>query len=135
MWERAQQLVKVSGPIPSGRLRNKHAALLNGIFYCDSCRARMVYSYAMKDGRRYPYYVCLNAQRKGWATCPGKSLPVVQTEASVLNQIRQAGFSTAAEWEKMDLRQQMEALKRWVSRIGFDGVTRKIRIELRAEKP
>jgi hypothetical protein len=37
----------------------------------------MVYSYSEKNGRKYPYYVCLNAQRKGWAVCPGKSLPVM----------------------------------------------------------
>ena len=42
----------------------------------------MAYSYAGKDDRKYPYYVCLNAQRKGWAVCPGKSLPARGIEDS-----------------------------------------------------
>lgn len=62
----------------------------------------MVYSYSGKGGRQYPYYVCLNAQRKGWAACPVKSLSARAIEESVLEQIRQAqrGLSDPAEWER-----------------------------------
>ena len=73
-----------------GRARNQHLALLNGLLYCDSCATRMVYSYAKKKDRKYPYYVCLNAQRKGWAVCPVKSLPARRLEESVLERIREA---------------------------------------------
>jgi hypothetical protein len=40
---------------------------------CDCCALRMTYSYSKKKDRQYPYYVCLNAQRKGWsgAGCAG----------------------------------------------------------------
>src|SRR4051794_27381315 len=65
VWERAQELINRRDGVPSGRLRNKHLALLNGLLYCQCCAARMVYSYAVKNDRKYPYYVCLNAQRKG----------------------------------------------------------------------
>ena len=73
-----------------GRLRNKHLALLNGLLYCECCAARMVYSYAAKGGRKYPYYVCRNAQVKGWDACPSKSLPAQAIEESVPGRIRQA---------------------------------------------
>ncbi len=32
------------------------------LLYCESCATRMVYSYAGKNDRKYPYYLCLNAQ-------------------------------------------------------------------------
>jgi len=66
-WERVQNLITPREVFARGRLRNKHLALLSGLLYCESCSTRMVYSYSGKNDRRYPYYVCLNAQRKGWA--------------------------------------------------------------------
>jgi site-specific DNA recombinase len=82
-WERVQALMAQGPAITRGRARNKHLALLNGLLFCESCAARMVYTYAMKNGRKYPYYLCLNAQRKGWAECPAKSLPAHAIEESV----------------------------------------------------
>jgi hypothetical protein len=90
----------------------------------------MVYSYSGKNDRKYPYYVCLNAHRKGWAACPGKSLPARAIEESVLKQVldaRPAQFG-AAEWEHMDRRQQVEAMQTFVERVGYDGAARQISI-------
>jgi len=92
-WERVQNLITHRGALAHGRSRNKHLALLSGLLYCDSCGTRMVYSYAGKKDRRYPYYVCLNAQRKGWAVCAGKSLSAGAIEESVLGRIREAAWN------------------------------------------
>ena len=83
-WERVQELIAQRTAFAGGRARNKHLALLSGLLYCECCAARMVYSYRGKGDRKYPYYVCLNAQRKGWAVCPAKSLPARAIEESVL---------------------------------------------------
>ena len=69
-WERVQTLMAQAPAITRGRARNKHLALLNGLLFCESCATRMVYTYARKNGHKYPYYLCLNAQRKG-----GKNVP------------------------------------------------------------
>jgi hypothetical protein len=61
-WERVQNLITPREAFARGRLRNKHLALLSGLLYCESCAIPMVYSYSGKNDRRYPYYVCLNAQ-------------------------------------------------------------------------
>jgi site-specific DNA recombinase len=37
---------------------------------------------------RYRYYLCTGAQRRGWASCPGKSVPAEQIERLVVAQIR-----------------------------------------------
>jgi site-specific DNA recombinase len=102
-WERVQSLIPHPAAFPRGS-RNKHLALLGGLLYCESCATRMVYSHAKKNDRKYPYYVCLNAQRTGWAVCPSKSLPARAIEESVLKRLREAqpALFGAAEWEQMD---------------------------------
>jgi hypothetical protein len=90
----------------------------------------MVYSYSGKNDRKYPYYVCLNAQRKGWAACPGKSLSARAIEESVLKRLRDAQPARfgASEWEQLDRRQQVEAMQTFVERVGYDGAARQISI-------
>ena len=130
MWERVQNLITHRAAMAHGKSRNKHLALLSGLLYCESCGTRMVYSYAGKNDRKYPYYVCLNAQRKGWAVCPGKSLPAGAIEESVLGRIREAQpeIFGPSEWEQMDRTRQVEAIQAIVERIGYDGTARQISI-------
>src|SRR5229473_1766673 len=111
-WERVQSLITHPAAFAPGS-RNKHLALLGGLLYCESCAARMVYSHSRKNDRKYPYYVCLNAQRKGWAACPGKSLPARAIEESVLKRLREAQPARfgASEWEQMDRNRQVEAMQ------------------------
>ena len=94
----------------------------------------MVYSYARKKDRTYPYYVCLNAQRKGWAACPSKSLPARAIEESVLKRVRDAqpALFGVAEWEQMDRTRQVQVMGDLVERVGYDGAARQISIRFRA---
>jgi site-specific DNA recombinase len=120
-WERVQNLITHPEAFARGKSRNKHLALLSGLLYCESCAARMVYTYSGKGDRKYPYYVCLNAQRKGWAACPAKSLPARRIEESVLGQIREAqrGMIDPAgweRWEQMDRIAQAAAIRQIVER-------------------
>jgi site-specific DNA recombinase len=130
VWERVQDLPVRRKDSPSGRLRNKHQALLNGLLHCECCAARMVYSYSMKNDRKYPYYVCRNAQRKGWAVCPSKSLPARVIEESVLQRVRESRGEiwSGTEWGAMDRRRQIEAIQSIVERIGYDGIACEISI-------
>jgi site-specific DNA recombinase len=132
-WERVQNRIAHPAAWARGRSRNKHLALLGGLLYCDSCTTPMVYSYSGKKGRQYPYYVCRNAQRKGWAMCPGKSLPARGIEESVLGRIREAqpGILDPSEWGQMDRTRQVEAIQTIVERIGYDGTARQISIRFR----
>jgi site-specific DNA recombinase len=133
VWERAQGLIAQRAPVACGGFRNKHLALLSGLLHCESCAAPMVYSYSGKNGRRYPYYVCRNAQRKGWAVCPAKSLPARAIEESIGGQIREAqcGMLDATEWEHMHRGQQIEIIRAIVERIGYDGTAGQVSIGFR----
>jgi hypothetical protein len=90
--------------------------------------------YSGKNDRRHPYYVCLNAQRKGWAVCPAKSLPARAIEESVLRRLGEAqrGIFDPCEWEQVDRTRQVEAIQSIVERIGYDGVARQISIRFHA---
>jgi site-specific DNA recombinase len=129
-WERVQTLITQRGSFARGRLRNKHKALLSGLLYCECCEARMVYAYSVKNGRKYPYYLCRNAQQKGWAVCPSKSLPAQAIEDSVLRQIRnmQDDMAGSTEWDQMNRSVQLETIQARVERVGYDGTSRQISI-------
>ena len=129
-WEGVQSRIGRRASFARGRLRNKHHALLSGLLYCECCEAPMVYAYAMKGGRKYPYYLCRNAQQKGWAACPSKSLSAQAMEESVVERIRktQGGIGDAVEWEQMDRTIQVETIQALVERVGYDGTSRQISI-------
>ncbi len=42
----------------------------------------MTPSHTTRRGRRYRYYLCSSAQKKGWATCPSKSIPARRSRRS-----------------------------------------------------
>jgi site-specific DNA recombinase len=133
VWERVQEQLATDNVLPRGRMRNKHQALLSGLLHCECCAAPMVYSYAVKKDRKYPYYVCHRAQREGWACCPSKSLPARAIEESVLRQIRErrCGIAESPEWEQMDRTDQVAAVQGIVERVGYDGRARRISIRFR----
>ena len=130
-WERVQDLIAQRPAVVRGNLRNKHLALLSGLLHCECCAAPMLYAYAAKNGRRYPYYVCRNAQKNGWAVCPSKSLPAQAIEESVVQRIResQGGIADAAEWAQMDRALQVDTIQAMVERVGYDGQVRQISIQ------
>jgi site-specific DNA recombinase len=133
VWERVQQGITRDKAFPQGLLRNKHSALLNGLLHCECCVAPMVYSYSATNGRKYPYYICRQAQQRGWASCPSKSLPAQAIEESVLRQVRDAevGIADVTGWDKMDRTGQIAALQSVVARIGYDGTAQRISIRFR----
>jgi hypothetical protein len=70
----------------------------------------MIHTYSVKSGpgaKRYRYYVCLAAQKRGWDSCPSKSVPAGEIEAFVVGQIRSAGRDPAVlEGTLRQIRQQ-----------------------------
>jgi site-specific DNA recombinase len=66
------------------KTNSKCAGLLSQIIRCKACNAGMFHSYSVKNKVvRYRYYVCLNAQRKGYAVCPTRSVNAKEIEETV----------------------------------------------------
>lgn len=48
----------------------------------------MTPSHSSRGGKRYRYYVCSGAQKRGWSTCPAPSIPAAEIERFVVDEIR-----------------------------------------------
>jgi site-specific DNA recombinase len=91
VFTRVQTMLQQHGHPGIQRARNKHGALLKGKLRCAACQCAMALSYTDRGPRRYRYYVCVEAQKRGWETCPSPSLPAGEIERLVVDQIRGIG--------------------------------------------
>src|SRR6516165_2446390 len=70
-------------------VRVRSAAMLQGLLRCLPCNCRMSPTWVVGSaGTRYRYYVCSQAQRRGWQRCPSKSLSAAVIEKLVVAQVR-----------------------------------------------
>lgn len=91
LWQQVQRLLQRNGRTGGAEVRNKYGALLRGLLHCGACNCSMTHTYSSKGSRRYRYYTCSNAQKRGRATCPSKSVPAGEIERFVVDQIRAVG--------------------------------------------
>ena len=85
-----------------------------------------------RGNRRYRYYTCSGAQRKGWHTCPSKSLPATVIERYVLEQIASRMPGSRVEVQPQTTADQRQRLRDCVARIDYDGTTGEMAITLNA---
>lgn len=91
-FERVQQLLRAKSPYAHARLRNQFHALLMGILRCAHCRHAMTPAHSCrKPGKRYRYYTCTNAQKRGHDACPSPSVPGAPIEELVISKLRRLG--------------------------------------------
>ena len=90
-WQQVQDVLQRNHRTGGREVRNKYGALLKGLLYCVPCGTGMMHTYTQKKAKRYRYYVCLNAQQRGWASCPTKSLTAHEIETAVVEHIRSLG--------------------------------------------
>jgi site-specific DNA recombinase len=90
-FQRVQALLLRNGRTGGAPVRNQFGAVLKGLLRCVPCGCAMTPSHTTKGDRRYRYYTCVGAQKRGWQTCPSKSIPAAEIESVVLNQIRSIG--------------------------------------------
>ena len=93
------------------RVRNQFGALLKGMLHCVPCGCSMIHSHTTKDGnKRYRYYVCMNAQKRGWNNCPSRWIPAAEIERFVVDQIRSIALEPALLSATFDqIRQQVQS--------------------------
>jgi len=87
-FNRVQDLMRenrFSGP---GKKSYEHAPLLRGLLHCKAFGKAMSLSWTSKGQRKYRYYLCNGAAKKGWDTCPSKSVPAAQIEQFVVGEIK-----------------------------------------------
>jgi site-specific DNA recombinase len=122
-----------------GPARGGPGSLLRVLLRCVPCDRAMTPAHSAKGVRRYRYYTCTNAQRRGWDACPSKSVPAAEIERLVLEQVRDhavhadapgAGELAGPAWEALSLAEQAQAVGRVVERVDYDGAVGKLSIAL-----
>jgi site-specific DNA recombinase len=95
-WQRVQALLAHNGRSGGALVRNQFGALLKGLLHCVPCGCAMTPAHTTRNGtKRYRYYVCSGAQKRGWDTCPSKSIPAGEIERFVVDQVRCMGKDRA----------------------------------------
>jgi site-specific DNA recombinase len=96
IWQRVQVVLRRNGRNGGALVRNQFGALLKGILRCVRCDCAMTPAHTTRNGtKRYRYYVCTAAQKRGWHTCPSKSVPAGEIEQFVVGQLRSIGKDPA----------------------------------------
>lgn len=92
LWQRVQAKLQRNGRTGGGVVRNKFGALLKGLLHCVACDCAMTPTHATRGGnKRYRYYVCTAAQKRGRQACPSPSIPAGEIERFVVEQIKCIG--------------------------------------------
>ncbi|HOX26975.1 MAG TPA: recombinase family protein [Candidatus Krumholzibacteria bacterium] len=94
-FRRVRQILKRNGSTGGAQVRNQFGAILKGLINCVPCGCAMVPTHTTKQDRRYRYYVCAKAQKRGWHNCPSKSIPAGEIEKFVVDQVRGIGRDPA----------------------------------------
>ena len=81
----------------------------------------MVGSHTTKGSRRYRYYLCRQAQQRGWKTCPAPSVPAGEIEGLVSEQIQRlspasADATFASWWAALPTLAQAGVVQRLIER-------------------
>jgi len=116
LWHRVQDALRLNGRNGGKLVRNKYGALLKGLLHCKPCGCSMMHTYTSKKNRRYRYYVCMNAQKRGWENCPTKSVPAAEIERFVVDRVRAIGknddvLARTLEQAKQQSRKGLEELQ------------------------
>ncbi|MCL4195724.1 MAG: recombinase family protein [Thermoguttaceae bacterium] len=94
-FRQVRALLQRNGRTGGAAVRNGHGALLKGLLRCVPCKCSMRHTFTAKAQRRYRYYVCAQAQQRGWQTCPAPSIPAGEIEQFVVEQIKCIGRDSA----------------------------------------
>ncbi len=122
VFDEVQRLLSENGRTNPNGPRVNDGAILCGLLRCKSCGCAMTPSCSVKKNRRYRYYVCVNAQKRGYRECPTPSVSAEVLESFVVEQIREIGrdpdlvAATFAEVQRQ-AEERLESLKNESTRL------------------
>jgi len=88
-FKEAQENLKLNR-IERRATKNKECTgLLSKLLHCKTCNTFMFHTYTLKNGsHKYRYYICSNAQKRGYDSCPTKSLNAQSIENAVIDHLK-----------------------------------------------
>jgi len=125
-WQHVQDLLRNNRGSVRGRVENRSGALLQGLLYCTACACAMTPTSSKHGGKRYRYYLCCGAHRRGRPSCPAKSIPAWAIEETVLEQIQTRDPHVDVRTEAPSA--QLRLVRLWIGRVDYDGAQNKLAI-------
>jgi site-specific DNA recombinase len=125
-WQRVQDLLRNNCGSVRGRVENRSGALLQGLLYCTSCACAMTPTSSQRGGKRYRYYLCCGAHRRGGQSCPAGSISARDIEETVLEQIQTRDPNVDVRNEAPSA--QLRLVRLWIGRVDYDGAQNKLAI-------
>jgi site-specific DNA recombinase len=114
IWQQVQDLLHQQSPGTTARTESH--ALLKGILRCKPCGFAMTPAFASKNGgKRYRFYACVNALKRGRQVCPSRYLPALAIERMVIEQIQELARYRQTSWEADDALARFLDLSTWNS--------------------
>lgn len=88
LFEKVQERIKYNRRDRKIRKNARCAGLLSQLLRCKACDCPMIHTYSSKDKvKKYRYYVCLKAQKLGYATCPTRSVNATKMEDVIMKHL------------------------------------------------
>jgi site-specific DNA recombinase len=149
-WRRVQTLLTDNRRVAREHRAVRPDALLAGLVRCRPCGCAMTPARVVKrGGHRYAYYVCTGAQKRGWASCPSKSVPAATLERLVLQQLleQDAAAPTAGgappgggsppalaaplDPDRLSVAERDRLVRARLERVEYDGAAGKVALTIR----
>jgi site-specific DNA recombinase len=111
----------------------KHIGLLNNILRCKACNSTMYCIYTIRGKNKYNYYLCMNAQKRGYKNCPTKLISAQTMEGKFMEFLRKVIKDPRIEakaWDALTLSDKIPIIKSIVSAAHYDGNNETLEIVL-----
>jgi len=111
IFKRAQEILKENRVERKATKNIDCTGLLSHLLHCKACSTFMIHTYTTKNkgALRYRYYLCSNAQKRGYSSCPTKSINAQAIENTMTDHLRRI-FSDMKKIENHPHKQEIEAL-------------------------
>lgn len=97
IFEKAQEILANNRVERQSSKNTKNIGLLNHLLRCKACGSIMFHTYSTKGNYKYRYYVCMNAQKRGYNSCPTRSVNAQAIEDSVIDGLRKIACDSKAQ--------------------------------------
>jgi len=102
-----------------------NTGLLNSILRCKTCDSIMYYIYSRKGKNKYHYYLCMNAQKRGYKTCPTRLISAQLIESKFMEFLRAISKDPRIEakaWEALTLEDKIPILRSIAKVAHYDAI-------------
>ena len=133
IFQRTQEILannrrerKVAGTVTN-------TGLLNSMLRCKTCDSTMYYIYSKKGTNKYHYYLCMNAQKRGYKSCPTRLISAQAIENKFMEFLRTICRDPRIEakaWEALTLEERIPILKSIAKVAHYDAINGTLEIEL-----